>query len=73
MDLDEETLSEHLPVVMLRYVVRALNVDIRGCLSKGDMAHCLHKTVLNRPTETYYRSQVGGPSRRPPPRRGRWC
>ena len=57
LELDEETMSDSLPLVMLRYVVKALDVDVRGCLSKRDLAHCVSKTRLED-TVGRFRAQV---------------
>ena len=56
-ELDEETVAESLPVVMLRYTIKALDVDVRGCLSKQDLAHCVHKTKLDDKL-SYLRNEV---------------
>jgi hypothetical protein len=57
-DLDEESLCDTLPLVMVRFAIAALQVNVRGCLSRQDWAHCLAKTPLDDATYRAYVQHV---------------
>ena len=57
-ELDEETLAEDVPLMQLRYAVKALEVDIRGCIMQPDLAHCFKKSPLTPTNTTYFKEFV---------------